>query len=76
MADLAAQAARDLECRNLKENTMPSKSKAQARLMAAAAHDPKVARKAGIPQSVAREFHAADRERGTARLPERKGRRR
>lgn len=40
--------------------------------MAAAAHDPRIARKAGIPQSVAREFHAADRERGTARLPERK----
>jgi hypothetical protein len=55
---------------------MPSRSKAQARLMAAAARDPAVARKAGIPQSVAREYHAADRERGTARLPERKSSRR
>ena len=39
---------------------MPSKSPAQARLMAAAAHDPKFARKAGVPQSVAKEFNAAD----------------
>jgi hypothetical protein len=39
---------------------MPSKSKAQARLMAAAAHDPKFARKVGVPRSVAREFNQAD----------------
>ena len=40
---------------------MPSKSPAQARLMAAAAHDPSFAKKAGIPQSVAKEFNRADK---------------
>ena len=40
---------------------MPSKSAAQARLMLAAAHDSKVAKRAGIPQRVAREFVAADK---------------
>lgn len=40
---------------------MPSKSPAQARLMAAAAHDPKFAKKTGVPQSVAKEFNAADK---------------
>lgn len=39
---------------------MPSKSKAQARTMAAAAHNPKFARKLGIPVKVAKEFNAAD----------------
>lgn len=32
--------------------------------MAAAAHNPKFAKEAGIPQSVAKEFHAADKARG------------
>ena len=40
---------------------MPSKSAAQARLMLAAAHNPQVAKRAGIPQRVAREFVAADK---------------
>ena len=40
---------------------MPSKSKAQARLMAAAAHNPAFAKKVGIPTSVAKEFNAADK---------------
>ncbi len=40
---------------------MPSKSKAQARLMAAAAHDTAFAKRAGVPQSVAKEFNAADK---------------
>lgn len=40
---------------------MPSKSAKQARFMAAAAHDPKFAKKAGVPQKVAREFNAADK---------------
>ena len=40
---------------------MPSKSPAQKRLMAAAAHDARFARKVGVPQRVAREFHAADK---------------
>lgn len=39
---------------------MPSKSKAQAKVMAAAAHNPKFAKKAGIPQKVAKEFNKAD----------------
>jgi len=40
---------------------MPSKSPAQARFMAAAAHDQAFAKKAGIPQSVAKEFNEADK---------------
>lgn len=40
---------------------MPSKSPAQARLMAAAAHDPAFAERVGVPQSVAREFNQADK---------------
>ena len=39
---------------------MPSKSPAQARLMAAAAHDPKFAKKVGVPRSVAAEYNRAD----------------
>lgn len=40
---------------------MPSRSAKQARTMAAAAHNPKFARKLGIPQKVAKEFNAADK---------------
>ena len=40
---------------------MPSKSLKQKKFMAAAAHSPSFSRKAGIPQSVAKEFHNADR---------------
>lgn len=43
---------------------MPSKSAKQARFMAAAAHDPGFAKRAGIPQSVAREFNQADKGTG------------
>ena len=39
---------------------MPSRSKKQARTMAAAAHNPKFAKKVGIPQGVAKEFNQAD----------------
>ena len=39
---------------------MPSKSPAQARLMAAAAHDPAFAKKAQVPVEVAKEFNEAD----------------
>jgi hypothetical protein len=42
---------------------MPSKSRKQERFMAAAAHDKKFAKKAGIPQKVAKEFHAADKRK-------------
>jgi len=48
----------------LREALMPSKSKKQARFMAAAAHSPAFAKAAGIPQSVAREFNQADKGRG------------
>lgn len=39
---------------------MPSVSSKQARFMAAAAHNKDFAKKAGIPQSVAKEFNDAD----------------
>ncbi len=38
----------------------PSKSVKQARTMAGAAHNPKFAKKMGIPQKVAQELNAAD----------------
>ena len=40
---------------------MPSKSKKQARFMAAVANNPKFAKKAGVSQAVGREFTDADR---------------
>jgi len=46
---------------------MPSKTPQQARLMAAAAHNPKFAKKVGVPQSVASEFNQADKGKGTLR---------
>ena len=39
---------------------MPSKSPAQRRLMAAAAHSSKFAKKVGIPMNVAKKFNRAD----------------
>lgn len=42
---------------------MPSKSGKQARFMQIAAHNPAFAKKAGVPQSVAREFVTADKGR-------------
>jgi hypothetical protein len=44
---------------------MPSVSAKQARFMAMMAKDPKRAKAAGIPVKVAREFHAADKRKGT-----------
>ncbi len=56
---------------------MPSKSPKQARLMAAAAHDPKFAKKAGISGKVAKEFNKEDAGTGiikpSAKLRVRKG---
>lgn len=46
---------------------MPSKSAAQARLMAAVANNPEFAKKVGIPQSVGKEFHAHDMAEGLYR---------
>ena len=42
---------------------MPSKSAAQHRLMAMVAHDPKAAKRVGIPQSVGRDYAEADKGR-------------
>jgi uncharacterized membrane protein len=42
---------------------MPSKSKAQADLMRAAAHNKEFANKVGVPQSVAKEFVAEDKKK-------------
>jgi hypothetical protein len=51
---------------------MPSKSKAQANMMRAAAHNPAFAKKVGVPTSVAKEFADADDKRDTKKLPARK----
>ena len=50
---------------------MPSKSPKQARLMAAAAHDPAFAARAGVPLKVAKEFNKADAGTGIIK-PKRK----
>lgn len=46
---------------------MPSVSHAQAALMAAAAHNPAFAKRAGVPQRVARDFNHADKGTGILR---------
>lgn len=43
---------------------MPSRSESQHRLMEAVAHNPKFAKKAGIPQKVGQEFAKADDKNG------------
>lgn len=43
---------------------MPSKTPAQARFMAAAAHNPAFAKKVGVPQTVASDFNQADKGTG------------
>lgn len=53
---------------------MPSKSGKQKRFMAAAANNPEFAKKAGIPQSVAKEYHAADKRKKKIRVVKPKGR--
>jgi hypothetical protein len=42
---------------------MPSKSKKQANLMRAAAHNKSFAKKVGVPQKVAKEFNRADQKK-------------
>ena len=42
---------------------MPSSSKKQADFMRAVAHSPKFAKKVGVPQSVGKDFSAADKGR-------------
>ena len=53
------------------EETVDEKSvsKAQFRTMAAAAHNPKFAKKVGISQNVAQEFHHADKKQSYKNLP-------
>ena len=46
---------------------MPSKTPAQAKLMAAAAHNPAFAKRTGVPPKVAREFNKADAKTGILR---------
>lgn len=50
---------------------MPSKTPAQKRLMAAAAHSKSFSKKVGIPQKVAKEFNREDqakaRKKGSSR---------
>ena len=43
---------------------MPTKSKAQQRMMRAVAHSPKFAKKVKIPVSVGKEFMAEDKKEG------------
>lgn len=52
---------------------MPSKSKAQHNLMAMVAHDPKAAKRVGIPQSVGQEFVSADKGKSFKSRPELQG---
>lgn len=51
---------------------MPSSSKKQARTMAAAAHNPAFAKKAGIPVGVAQDFNKADAKTGILRKKKKK----
>lgn len=51
---------------------MPSKSKAQAKFFAVMAKNPKARKKHGISATVAKEWHGADKKRGTKQLPSRK----
>ena len=51
---------------------MPSVSKKQEKTMRAVAHSPKFAKKIGIPQSVGKDFHEADKKRGQFALPKSK----
>jgi len=49
---------------------MPSTSLKQARMMAGAAHDPKFAKKVGVPVSVAKDFNKADQKSGLLKRAE------
>jgi hypothetical protein len=52
----------------MENDGMPSRSKSQHNLMAMVAHDPKAAKRLKIPQSVGKEFEAADKGK-TKKLP-------
>lgn len=51
----------------MRRTTIPSKSKAQAKLMNIAAHTP--GGYGGVSQSVGKEFHAADKVSGKFKKP-------
>ena len=51
---------------------MPTRSKAQQRLMLAAAHSKDFAKKSGVPMSVAKEFIAEDKKAGRLKSKPRK----
>jgi hypothetical protein len=69
--ETARMSAQDAEAGGLAEEQLDEKSvsKAQFRTMAAAAHNPKFAKKVGISPDVAREFHGADRKQNYKSLP-------
>ena len=48
---------------------MPSKSKKQQDFMAAVANNPKFAKKAGVPQSVGKDYVEADRDERNEKVP-------
>lgn len=50
---------------------MPSKTKKQAKTMAAAAHNPEFAKKVGIKQRVAKEYNDADEAQRKRKLRKR-----
>ena len=50
-------------------HNMPSKSQKQNRFMHAAAKNPKMAKRMGVPQKVAKDFVKADAGRKIKRLP-------
>ena len=61
------------QSRTMSESQLDEKSVSQAqfRTMAAAAHNPKFAKKVGISQAVAKEFHSADKSSNYKKLPDR-----
>lgn len=65
MKSILIFARMDIECAKPVEKkgvgNMPSKNAKQHRLMEAVAHSPKFAKKVGIPQSVGKEYAAADK---------------
>ena len=47
---------------------MPSSSQKQHRFMEAVAHNPEFAKQAGVPQSVGKDFVAADKRKRMAKM--------
>ena len=70
-AETVRMSAQDAAAGGLAEQELDEKSTSQAqfRTMAAAAHNPKFAKKVGISPDVAREFHGADRKQNYKSLP-------